>query len=206
MALLQIERDFIQTNEAFFGLAEYSVLMANEVEIDHRKFFNSIERAKVFLKAETFFKTEECSKMFKDAGLKKWKISDFYVNVFKINSPQAKKMLKALESQDKIPAFLELANIDQSISVSIENFNKYVANGCQIVQDIEEESVTTAEGNDSEESVTTAEDGDTIFTLTYKQGDKNIALRIDKNLAVHSTNSTNDILAAIDFLKKAINA
>jgi hypothetical protein len=205
MGLLQIERDFIQANEQIFGLQEYSILMEKDVEIDHRKFFNSIERAKVFQKAEKFYKSEECCKMFKDAGLKKWKISDFYINIFKINSPQAKKMLKALAAEDKIPSFLELANIDSSISVSIENFNKYVANDCQIVEDVQDESVTTAEGIEGEESETTSEEGETIFTLTYK-GNKNIALSINSLLAVNTTNSVIEILEAIAFLRKCINA
>lgn len=210
MALLQIEQDFLAKFKADkkLNLLTYDKLKRKEVEYRTKDFDNSMKLAEVVYNAEQYFLSEEVSAMFKEAGLKKWKISEFYPNVFEFKSPNGKKYCKAHLAKEHAEAFKEICRENLKVSCSLEAFNAFVAAGCQILEKpVTEESPTTAEdaaAEDANESPTT--EGDTIFTLTYKQGDKNIALRIDKALAVHSTNSTNDILAAIDFLKKCINA
>jgi hypothetical protein len=44
----------------------------------------------------------------------------------------------------------------------------------------------------------------TIFTMTYKGGDKNVSVRITEDQVVTTTNSREEILAAIEFLNNLI--
>ena len=213
MALLQIEEAFLAKFKADkkLNLNLYAKLKNKEVEFRTKDFDNAMKLAEVVYNAEQYFLSDEVAAMFKEAGLKRWKISDFYPLVFDFNSPQGKKYCKAHLAREHADAFKAICKVNLKVSCSLEAFNAFVAAGCQILEKpVTEESPTTAEDAAAEdaanESVTTAADGDTIFTLTYKQGDKNLALRIDKAGAVHCTSSTNDILAAIAFLKKAIKA
>jgi len=72
---------------------------------------------------------------------------------------------------------------------------------------------TNSEAGGEESGEETEESGEigveiripTIFTMTYKGGNKNVSIRINEAGAIATTNSTKEILEAIAFLTNSIN-
>ena len=205
MGLLSIEVSFLESTKEIFEVESFKILHKEFLNAEGIKFDNCLKQGKLFTKSLAYFKGDECTKQFKDAGIKKWTVETFIFNVYGIQKSWFHKCAKGFESLDKVEEYKGLCDL-HGFGYRIEDFNSYVKNGILpqlAIKESKAETETEANDTETEANDTETETNDTLFTLSYK-GAKNVCVRIDANKAVHSTNSIAEINEAIKFLKSCL--
>ena len=173
-----------------------------------KKFQQTLELSTKVVEAVNWFASEEGKAVTSEAGIY-WTNEQIGNKVFGWQKSYFYKVVKAgkLEAT-KVEQFNDLCDQAEAQGEepnrTLEGLLKFARQGG---------GATTTEdgGNDGEGDG--ENDGEigveiripTIFTMTYKGGDKNVSIRINEAGAIATTNSPEEILQAIAFLTNSIN-
>lgn len=209
--LLTIEVDFLRDRNLIEAIDLTSIrgLQRTLSNGQKKKFAQTLELSKKVVKAVDWFQSEAGKQVTSEAGIY-WSNEEIGNKVFGWQKSYFYKVVKAGKLEDtKIELFNSLCNEaearNEEPNRTLEGLLKFARGGGNTDGE--------ASGNDGEA------DGENdganepqievrvpnIFTLTYKGGDKNVAVRVDANNVVVTTNSQAEILQAIEFLTNLIN-
>lgn len=207
--LLTIEAAFlsqanIQTAIDLRGIRGLQRTLANGQK---KKFAQTLELSAKVVEAVNWFASEEGKTATAEAGIY-WTNEQIGNKVFGWQKSYFYKVIKAgkLEAT-KVEQFNDLCDQAEARGEdpnrTLEGLLKFARLG----------GATAEEGGATEEGEETEEGGEigveiripTIFTMTYKGGEKNVSIRINEAGAIATTNSTEEILEAIAFLTNSLN-
>jgi hypothetical protein len=207
--LLSIEADFLRNEnvESALNLRAIRTLQRTLSNGQKKKFAQTLELSKKVLHVSNWFASEEGKQATTDAGIY-WNNEQIGLKLFGWQKSYFYKVLKAGKLDDAIVnQFNELCddaeNQGQEPNRTLEGLLKFSRGG--------ENEATETSGNDDDEtgeSETTERAIEvrvpTIFTMTYKGGEKNVSVRVNENNEIATTNSREEILRAIEFLTNLI--
>jgi len=207
--LLAIEVEFLRNSqvEQALDLRAIRNLQRTLSNGQKKKFAQTLELSKKVVAVANWFTSEEGKQVTAEAGIY-WNNETIGLKVFGWQKSYYYKVLKAGKLDDSIvEEFNSLCDEAEANGEepnrSLEGLLKFTRSGGN----------TTAEaggtGEDGEETEETTERAievriPTIFTMTYKGGEKNVSIRVNENNEVATTNSRSEILAAIEFLTNLI--
>ena len=203
-ALLTIEAAFLSQSNVTtaINLREIRGLQRNLSNGQKKKFAQTIELSAKVVEAVNWFNSVEGKIVTNDAGIY-WTNEEIGNKVFGWQKSYFYKVVKAgkLEAA-KVEQFNTLCDDAEAQgdepNRTLEGLLKFARQG----------GATTDEtsGETSGESEAAIEIRvPNIFTMTYKGGDKNVSIRIDESGVIATTNTVEEILAAIAFLTNSIN-
>jgi hypothetical protein len=168
-----------------------------------KKFDATLELAQQVNKSLEWFKSKEGKATMSEEGIS-WTTEEFANKVFGWQKSYFYKLVKAANVADEtVDTFkLQCDTIERgggSVERSIENLLKYAKQS-----ESSNSEGGQGEGEGEGEGATVAANVPTIFTLSYKTENGNVAVRIDANGNVKTTNSNAEIDAAIQFLLQSI--
>lgn len=203
--LLAIERNFLSLNEVSSALSLHEIRLVSRslTNAKKKKFEQTLVLSKLVVKAVEWFHSEEGKAKCREEGIE-WTNEEIGNKVFGWQKSYFYKVVKAGKLQPEvIESFVEKCNeIDNSgeeANRSLEGLLKYAK---------QVENNTEAGGQDGEDGEGEAQVETrvaTVFTLSFKQEDGNVSVRIDSNGNVKTTNTTEQIQAAIAFLTQSLN-
>lgn len=198
--LLSIEASFLNLSEVkqALNLQAINRLKASESNAQKQKFSKSIELSKLVKQAFEWFQSEEGKAKMREEGIE-WNAEQFGLKVFGWQKSFFYKILKVGKlPSETIEKFNEkcdeLEQQDEQPIRSIETLLKFAKQ----VEDGAEGSGTNEESEEGAEVETRAQ---TIFTMTLKHPEKNVAIRIDDAGQVKTNNTIEEIETAIVFLR-----
>jgi hypothetical protein len=207
--LLAIEVEFLRNSqvEQALDLRAIRSLQRTLANGQKKKFAQTLELSKKVVSVANWFTSEEGKQATAEAGIY-WNNETIGLKVFGWQKSYYYKVLKAGKLDDSIiEEFNSLCDEAEANGEepnrSLEGLLKFTRSG----------GTATAEaggtGEDGEETEETTERAievriPTIFTMTYKGGEKNVSVRVNENNEVATTNSRSEILAAIEFLTNLI--
>ena len=207
--LLSIEADFLRNEnvESALNLRAIRTLQRTLSNGQKKKFAQTLELSKKVLHVSNWFASEEGKQATADAGIY-WNNEQIGLKLFGWQKSYFYKVLKAGKLDDAIiDEFNSLCDDaereGQEPNRTLEGLLKFSRGGGN--------EATETGGNDDDEtgeSETTERAIEvrvpTIFTMTYKGGEKNVSVRVNENNEVTTTNSREEILRAIEFLTNLI--
>lgn len=208
--LLTIEAAFLSQTQVATALDLRGIrgLQRTLANGQKKKFQQTLELSAKVVEAVNWFASEEGKRVTAEAGIY-WTNEQIGNKVFGWQKSYFYKVIKAgkLEAT-KVEQFNSLCDEAEARGEepnrTLEGLLKFARLGGG-------ESTATESGEESgEESEANGEIGveiriPTIFTMTYKGGQKNVSIRINEAGAIATTNSTEEILEAIAFLTNSIN-
>ena len=207
--LLAIEVDFLRNEnvENALNLRAIRTLQRSLSNGQKKKFAQTLELSKKVLNVANWFASEEGKQSTADAGIY-WTNEMIGLKVFGWQKSYFYKVLKAGKLDDAIiEQFNSLCDDaetnGQEPNRTLEGLLKFSRTGGN--------EATETGGNDDDETgenETTERAIEvrvpTIFTMTYKGGEKNVSVRVNESNEVATTNSREEILRAIEFLTNLI--
>lgn len=207
--LLAIEVEFLRNSqvEQALDLRAIRSLQRTLANGQKKKFAQTLELSKKVVAVANWFTSEEGKQATAEAGIY-WNNETIGLKVFGWQKSYYYKVVKVGKLDDSIiEEFNRLcdeaeANGDEP-NRSLEGLLKFTRSGGNTTTE------TGGTGEDGEETEETTERAievriPTIFTMTYKGGDKNVSVRINENNEIATTNSREEIQAAINFLTNLI--
>lgn len=207
--LLTIEADFLRNAqvEQALDLRAIRSLQRTLANGQKKKFAQTLELSKKVVAVAEWFTSEEGKQVTAEAGIY-WNNETIGLKLFGWQKSYYYKVLKAGRLEEStIEEFNRLCDEAEAQGEepnrSLEGLLKFTRSGGN----------TTAgtggggeEGEEGEEPTERAVEIriPTIFTMTYKGGDKNVSVRVNENNEVMTTNTAEEIKAAIDFLTNLI--
>lgn len=207
--LLAIEVEFLRNSqvEEALNLRAIRSLQRTLANGQKKKFAQTLELSKKVVAVANWFTSEEGKQATAEAGIY-WNNETIGLKVFGWQKSYYYKVLKAGKLDDSIVeefnSLCDQAEADgEEPNRSLEGLLKFTRSGGNTTTE------TGGTGEDSEESEETTERAievriPTIFTMTYKGGEKNVSVRVNEENEVTTTNSRAEILAAIEFLTNLI--
>jgi hypothetical protein len=200
--LLTIELSFLAKNEikTALQLTEVKSLQKSLSNGQKKKFDSTLQLSKVVVKATEWFTSDEGKAKFSEEGIS-WSMEEFAQKVFGWKNSYFCKVRKAGALEDEVVDTFktkceEVERSGQEPNRTLEGLLKFAKQVDAGSEAGGEEGEGEGEGQDAEVEVRT----ETIFTLTYKREEGNISVRIDANGILKTTNSADEIMAAIKFL------
>ena len=207
--LLSIEADFLRNSqvEEALNLRAIRSLQRTLSNGQKKKFTQTLELSKKVVTVANWFTSEEGKQATEEAGIY-WNNETIGLKVFGWQKSYYYKVLKAGKLDDAIiDDFNRLCDDaereGQEPNRTLEGLLKFTRSGGN--------DVTQIGGNDDDETGESESEEraievrvPTIFTMTYKGGEKNVSVRVDENSEVATTNSREEILRAIEFLTNLI--
>jgi hypothetical protein len=207
--LLSIEADFLRNSqvEEALNLRAIRSLQRTLSNGQKKKFTQTLELSKKVVAVANWFTSEEGKQATEEAGIY-WNNETIGLKVFGWQKSYYYKVLKAGKLDDAIiDDFNRLCDDaereGQEPNRTLEGLLKFTRSGGN--------DVTQIGGNDDDETGESESEEraievrvPTIFTMTYKGGEKNVSVRVDENSEVATTNSREEILRAIEFLTNLI--
>jgi hypothetical protein len=206
--LLSIESAFLSNANVkqALSLAEIRTVQRTLTNGQKKKFEQTLILSKLVLNAVNWFNSQEGKTVCTEEGIS-WTNEEIGNKVFGWQKSFFYKVVKAAKLEEAIVETFKVkcdqaeAN-GQDANRSLEGLLKFAK---------QSETVTEANGNEDGET-----DGETteaeveirtanIFSLSYKQEDGNVSVKIDENGTVKTNNSIEEIKRAIDFLINSIN-
>ncbi len=233
--VLEIETGFLSLDAVSKGLKVSEIKKANIslANIKLRSLNKSIELGELFFKASEYFKSEEARELMVDNGIT-WSIKEMVKQVYDYSYSEFARKIQAysLNLHDGLlddfnSEAKQLRSQGYYIDASLKNFIKYgkakledcdtTLYGVLYANEDESRLETTFEQSDTEDvneevieearyggaSETTT--SDTIFAMSFKLQDRNVAVRYSLSDGLVTTNSNDDILDAIAFLQEQLN-
>ena len=201
--LLSIEQAFLSNSEVrqALNLTEIRTIQRGITNAKKKKFEQTLTLSKLVVKSFEWFSSEAGKAKMAEEGLS-WSNEEFFNKVFGWQKSFSYKVLKAGKLDvgvierfhDKCDA---LERNGEEPNRSLEGLLKFAK---QVEQG--EDGGNGEEGEGAEVETRTA----TIFTLAFKHPDKNISIRINEAGEVKTTNSSDEIQSAINFLIDAMNS
>ena len=208
--LLSIEADFLRNEfvESALNLRAIRTLQRSLSNGQKKKFAQTLELSKKVLAVAEWFTSDEGKQATSDAGIY-WNNETIGLKLFGWQKSYYYKVLKAGKLDDTIiDEFNRLCDEaeanGQEPNRSLEGLLKFTRSGGATAT--ETGGGATEEDEEGEETTERAIEVrvPTIFTMTYKGGDKNVSVRVNENNEVSTTNTKEEILRAIEFLTNLI--
>lgn len=207
--LLAIEVEFLRNSqvEQALDLRAIRSLQRTLTNGQKKKFAQTLELSKKVVSVANWFASEEGKQATAEAGIY-WNNETIGLKVFGWQKSYYYKVVKAGKLDD---AIIEEFNTlcDQAEAQgdepnrSLEGLLKFTRSGGNTTTETGGEESEEGEGEETTERAIEVRIP-TIFTMTYKGGDKNVSVRVNENNEVTTTNSREEILAAILFLNNLI--
>ena len=201
--LLQIEQNFLRLPEVAAALNLHEVRIVQRVitNAKKKKFDQTMQMSALVLKGFEWFQSEEGKAKLSEEGIT-WNTEEFAAKVFGWQKSYFYKVVKAgklaIEVVDEFRAKCdEMERGGEEPNRSLEGLLKYAK---QL-----EEGAATEGGEEGEEGAEVETRAQTIFTMTLKHPDGNIAVRINDAGEVKTTNTKEQIIEAIAFLMASMN-
>ena len=209
--LLSIETAFLNQSEikSALNLNDIKRIQKQITNAHKSKFGHTLTMAKLVVKAEEWFNSEDGKFKMQDAGLS-WSKEEFGQKVFGWQKSFFYKVLKAGKlSEQIVDAFNtkcdEADAQGKDVDRSLAGLLKFAQDFNDVETIINEE---TGEEEISEEAIESAEVQErieTIFTMSMKNPEgRNVAVRINANGELITRNDASEIAQAIAFLQSAI--
>jgi hypothetical protein len=209
--LLSIETAFLSQSEIknALNLNDIKRIQRQITNAHKSKFSHTLTMAKLVVKAEEWFNSEDGKFKMQDAGLS-WSKEEFGQKVFGWQKSFFYKVLKAGKlSEQIVDAFNtkcdEADAQGKDVDRSLAGLLKFAQDFSDVETIINEE---TGEEEISEEAIENAEVQErveTIFTMSMKNPEgRNIAVRINANGELITRNDASEIAQAIAFLQSAM--
>lgn len=209
--LLSIETAFLSQSEIknALNLNDIKRIQRQITNAHKSKFGHTLTMAKLVVKAEEWFTSEDGKNKMQDAGLS-WSKEEFGQKVFGWQKSFFYKVLKAGKlSEQIVDAFNtkcdEADAQGKDVDRSLAGLLKFAQDFSDVETIINEE---TGEEEISEEAIESAEVQErieTIFTMSMKNPEgRNIAVRINANFELITRNDASEIAQAIAFLQSAM--
>ena len=209
--LLSIETAFLSQSEikSALNLNDIKRIQKQITNAHKSKFGHTLTMAKLVVKAEEWFTSEDGKNKMQDAGLS-WSKEEFGQKVFGWQRSFFYKVLKAGKlSEQIVDAFNtkcdEADAQGKDVDRSLAGLLKFAQDFSDVETIINEE---TGEEEISEEAIENAEVQErieTIFTMSMKNPEgRNIAVRINVNGELITRNDASEIAQAIAFLQSAM--
>ncbi len=207
--LLAIEVDFLRNSQVETALDLRSIrsLQRTLANGQKKKFAQTLELSKKVVSVANWFASEEGKQATAEAGIY-WSNEAIGLKVFGWQKSYYYKVLKAGKLDDAIiEEFNSLCDQaeaqGQEPNRSLEGLLKFTRSaGGETTGEAGGEETEEGEGEATERAIEVRIP--TIFTMTYKGGDKNVSVRVTEDQVVTTTNSREEILAAIEFLTNLI--
>ena len=206
--LLAIEVEFLRNSqvEQALDLRAIRSLQRTLTNGQKKKFAQTLELSKKVVSVANWFASEEGKQATAEAGIY-WNNETIGLKVFGWQKSYYYKVVKAGKLDDAIiEEFNTLcdqaeANGDEP-NRSLEGLLKFTRSGGNTTTETGGEESEEGEGEATERAIEVRVP--TIFTMTYKGGEKNVSVRVTEDQVVTTTNSRSEILAAIEFLTNLI--
>jgi hypothetical protein len=202
--LLNIEASFLNIPEVKQGLnlLEIKRLNATLSNGQKKKFATTLTLSAVVLKAFEWYSSDAGKQLMSNEGIS-WTAEDFANKVFGWQKSYFYKVVKAGKLAPEVVDNFN-AKCDE-IEAGGDEPNRTLEGLLKFAKAVEEN--TTAGGESDGESDGESESADvevrvpTILTFTFKpENDKNVAVRIDANGVIKTTNSNDEIYSALQVL------
>lgn len=207
--LLSIEIEFLRNSqvEEALNLREIRGLQRTLSNGQKKKFAQTLQLSKKVVSVANWFASDEGKMVTNEAGIY-WNNEAIGLKVFGWQKSYYYKVLKVGKLDDSIVEnFNSLCDEAQAQGVepnrTLEGLLKFIRSGGATTEE------AGGNGEELEESEETNERAievrvPTIFTMTYKGGEKNVAVRVNENNEVMTTNNRQEIQEAISFLLNLI--
>lgn len=207
--LLAIEVEFLRNSEVEQALDLRAIrsLQRTLTNGQKKKFAQTLQLSKKVVSVANWFASEQGKQATAEAGIY-WNNETIGLKVFGWQKSYYYKVVKVGKLDDTIvEEFNTLcdqaeANGDEP-NRSLEGLLKFTrSGGGNTTTETGGEETEEGEGEATERAIEVRVP--TIFTMTYKGGEKNVSVRVTEDQVVTTTNSREEILAAIKFLKSLI--
>lgn len=206
--LLSIESAFLSNANVkqALSLAEIRTAQRTLTNGQKKKFEQTLALSKLVLNAVNWFNSEEGKRICNEEGIS-WTNEEIGNKVFGWQKSFFYKVVKVAKLDEAVIDTFKTkcdqaeAN-NQDANRSLEGLLKF-AKQSETVSEASgnEDGETDGETTEAEVEIRTAN----IFSLSYKQEDGNVTVKIDENGTVKTNNSIEEIKRAIDFLINSIN-
>lgn len=206
--LLSIESAFLSNAnvQTALSLREIRTVQRTLTNGQKKKFEQTLTLSKLVLNAVNWFNSQEGKTVCTEEGIS-WTNEEIGNKVFGWQKSFFYKVVKAAKLEEAIVETFK-AKCDQAeangqdANRSLEGLLKF-AKQSETVSEASgnEDGETDGETTEAEVEIRTAN----IFSLSYKQEDGNVSVKIDENGTVKTNNSIEEIKRAIDFLINSIN-
>lgn len=194
--LLAIERNFLRLPEVSqaLNLAEVRSIQRTIQNGQNKKFEQSLHLSKHVLNAFEWFNSEGGKAKLSEEGIT-WTTEEFGQKVFGWQKSFFYKLVKVANvPQEVVENFVAKCN---EVERNGEEPNRSVEGLLKFAKASEETNTEGAEGEEGAEVETRPQ---TIFTLTFKHPDGNIAVRINDAGEIKTTNTPDQLREAVAFL------
>lgn len=203
--LLTIEQAFLNKAEVknALKLTEIKSMQKSLSNAQKKKFEQSLAMSKLVLDALNWWKSDEGKTKFAEEGIE-WSTEEFGLKVFGWQKSFFYKMTRVAKVEENVVETFksqcdEMERSGVSPDRSVSGLLKFA----------KQSEVSEGEGGEGEgegEGEAQAEARvQTVFTLTFKAESGNVAIRIDSDGKVKTTNSGEEIAQAIQFLTQSLN-
>ena len=207
--LLSIEQNFLSlpTIKIGFNLTEVNKAKKQIANAQKNKFNHTMHLASVVKTAIEYFKSPQCQAIMQTEGIS-WNVEMFGQKVFGYQKAYLHKLNRAASLPTQIVEGYNAkcdeqgADAERSLAGLLDfakNVNVDVPEGASEEEISEALESAVAEAQISERTKH-------IFTMSYKAEGGNVAVRIDENGKMTTSNSTEDIMNAIAFLQAQLMA
>lgn len=212
--LLAIEQQFLNLPQVAnaINLNDIKRAKRNVENAQKRKFEHTITMSSLVKQAVDWFDSEAGKDVFREEGIQ-WSKADFGLKVFGWQKSYFYKVVKVGNLDQRIiDAFSRKCDelgeqANRSLAGLLEFSRDIDLTSLDVSEDATEEEIAEAEEQAIAEAVeqsNAAERIETIFTLSFKRAEGNVAVRVDAEGNVITRNSAHDIQAAIQFLANSI--
>ena len=199
--LLSIEQSFLNLPnvKANLNLSDIKRIQNGITNAKKKKFEQTLALSTLVLKSFEWFTSEEGKQVCAEEGIS-WTNEEFGAKVYGYQKSFFYKLIRCgkLETETVESFKAKCDEIDANGGYSKRNLETLLK-FAKDPQSIEE----TEESEETEETEETTK-AETIFTLSFKS-ETNVAVRIDSNNTLKTTNSKEEILRAISFLINLID-
>ena len=218
--LLEIETGLLSSDAVKDGLqlAKVKSLQKSIKTAERTKFRKQLEMATLMRQGKEWFDKPETQLLFADQGIV-WSADELADKVFECQKSWMYKCIKASNVAEDVVEIFErqckhLQDAGEKVKISIESLNQFAkayaededvnvadlqATADSVVEDTTNDSVAEDTTEDATETTS-----DTIFTMSFKLQDRNVAVRYSLSDGLVTTNSNDDILDAIAFLTEQL--
>lgn len=206
MSVLQIEAAFLNNNASVLNLREIKALTKSLTTATKKRFSTSVQLAAHVAQAAQWFKSAEGKAAMQEAGIQ-WTTEQFAEKAFGWKKSFYHRMVKVGGLEQEIVDNFTLAcdtaeSEGEPAERSLEQLLRF-AKGGGVTQQTEGEE---GEGSGEEGEGGGEQPTGTIFTMAFKGENGNVAVRIDAAGIVKTSNSREEIEAAVAFLMASLNA
>lgn len=207
--LLSIEQNFLSlpTIKMGFNLTEVNKAKKQITNAQKNKFNHTMHLASVVKTAIEYFKSPQCVAIMQTEGIS-WNTEMFGEKVFGFKKSYLHKLNRAASLPTQIVEGYNAKcdEMGEDAKRSLEELLSFAKNvNVEVPEGASEEEIEQATA-DAIENASVSERTATIFTMSYKAEGGNVAVRIDENGKMTTSNSTEDIMNAIAFLQAQLMA